>query len=112
MGASSRQICPSCQADSVPLSLSNVKRTRSLSCTSCGAKLEVVIPGALYTLVTLAAVVLGSMSVPVMLMSIFEKKWGMVALVVSLLFVLIFGTNFLLNRQATVQPDVDYKRRA
>jgi len=70
---------------------------------SCGAKLEVVIPGALYTLVTLVAVILGSMSVPVMLMSIFEKKWGMVALAVVLLFVLIFGTNLLLNRQATAR---------
>jgi hypothetical protein len=36
-------------------------------------------------------------------MSIFEKKWPMVALEVVLLFVLIFGTNELLNRQATVQ---------
>ena len=103
MGASSRLSCPACRAESVPLSLSNVKRKRTVACGSCGAKLEVVIPNALYTLVTLVAVILGSMSVPVMLMSIFEKKWGMVALAVVLLFVLIFGTNLLLNRQATVQ---------
>jgi hypothetical protein len=102
MGASSRLSCPVCRADSVPLPLSNVKRRRSVTCNSCGAKFEVVIPGGLYTLVTLGAVVLGSMSLPVMLMSVFEKKWGMVALVVVMLFVLIFGTNLLLNRQAAV----------
>ena len=104
MGASSRLKCSVCSADSVQLSLSNVKRKRSVTCDSCGAKLDVVIPGGLYTLVTLAAVILGSMLIPVTLMSVFEKKWGTVALAVVLLFVLIFGTNLLLNRQATVQP--------
>jgi uncharacterized protein (DUF983 family) len=103
MGASSRLSCPVCRADSVPLSLYDVKRTRSVTCNACGANLEVVIPGGLYMLITLGAVVLGSMSLPVMLMSVFEKKWSMVALVVVMLFVLIFGTNLLLNRQASVQ---------
>jgi len=103
MGASSRLICPACRADSVALSVSNVKRTRSVTCSACGAKLEAVIPTGLYMLITLAAVILGSMLLPTILMSMFEKKWGMVALSVVLLFVLIFGTNALLNRQATVQ---------
>ena len=103
MGASPRLSCPACRADSVPLALSNVKRTRYVTCNSCGAKLEILIPKALYTLVTLAAVILGSMLVPVTLMSVFDKKWSMVTLAVVLLFVLIFGTNLLLNRQASVQ---------
>lgn len=103
MGASSRLNCPACHAESIALSLANVKRRRSVSCNSCGAKLEAVIPNGLYALVTLVAVILGSMSVPVMLMSAFEKKWGAVALVVVLLFALILGTNLLLNRQAAVQ---------
>jgi uncharacterized protein (DUF983 family) len=83
--------------------MSSVKRRRSLTCSSCGAKLEVVIPGGVYALVTLGAVILGSMSLPMMLMSVFEKKWGMVALVVVMLFALILGSNLLLNRQAAVQ---------
>jgi len=103
MGASSRLPCPACSAESVPLSLSNVKRRRAITCTSCGANLEVVIPGGLYVFVTLAAVVFGSMLLPTIVMSMFEKKWAMVALAVGLLFVLIFGTNAFLNRRATVQ---------
>ena len=103
MGASSRRKCPACGADSIQLSLSNVKRTRSVTCNSCGEKLEIVIPGGSYTLVTLGAVILGSMLLPVILMSMFEKRWAMVGLAIALLFVLIFGTNELLNRQATLQ---------
>jgi len=103
MGASSRLNCPACHADSIALSWVDVKRTRSVTCRSCGAKLEVVIPGGLYFPITVGAVILGSMSLPVMLMSAFEKKWGMVALVVVLLLALIFGTNLLLNRQASVR---------
>jgi uncharacterized protein (DUF983 family) len=85
------------------VSLSNVKRKRAATCNACGARVEIVIANSTYTLVTLVAVVLGSMLLPTILMSIFEKKWPMVALEVVLLFVLIFGTNELLNRQATVQ---------
>jgi uncharacterized protein (DUF983 family) len=103
VGASSRRKCPACGADSVALSLSNVRRRRDATCKSCGARIEIVIANSTYTLVTLAAVILGSMLLPTILMSIFEKKWSMVALEVVLLFVLIFGTNELLNRQATVQ---------
>jgi len=103
MGASSRLRCPACNADSIALSLSNVKRTRHVTCNSCGANLEAVIPNGFYTLVTLAAVIFGSMLLPAILMSIFEKKWAMVALEVVMLFVIIFGTNELLNRRATVQ---------
>jgi hypothetical protein len=43
------------------------------------------------------------MLVPVLLMSIFEKKWTAIALAIALLFALIFGSNELLNRRATVQ---------
>jgi len=82
-----------------------VRRKRDASCSACGAKVEIVIANGTYTIVTLAAVVLGSMLLPTILMSIFEKKWAKVALEVVLLFVLIFGTNELLNRQATVQRD-------
>ena len=105
MGASSRRKCPACGADSIPLSLSNVRRKRAATCNACGAKVEIVISNGTYTLVTLSAVILGSMLLPSILMSIFYKKWPMVALEVVLLFVLIFGTNELLNRQATVLPD-------
>ncbi|HYJ41216.1 MAG TPA: hypothetical protein VEW08_10510 [Steroidobacteraceae bacterium] len=103
MGASSRRSCPQCGVDSVQLSLANVRRRRRVTCHSCGTKLEIVVPTALYTLVTLSAVILGSMLVPVLLMSIFEKKWTAIALAVALLFALIFGSNELLNRRATVQ---------
>jgi uncharacterized protein (DUF983 family) len=103
MGAGSRRNCPECSADSIPLSLSNVKRARRVTCNACGASLEVVIPSGIYAAVTLLAVIFGSMLVPTILMSMFEKKWTMVALAIALLFVLIFGTNVLLNRRATVQ---------
>src|SRR5690349_12074275 len=105
MGASSRRKCPACGVESIPLSLSNVRRQRAATCGACGAHVEIVIANGTYALVTLAAVVLGSMLLPTILMSIFEKKWAMVALEVALLFVLVFGTNELLNRQATVQRD-------
>ena len=105
MGASSRRKCPACGAESIPLSISNVRRRRDATCNACGAKVEIVISSGTYTLVTLAAVILGSMLLPTILMSMFYKKWPMVALEVVLLFVLIFGTNELLNRQATVQRD-------
>jgi uncharacterized protein (DUF983 family) len=103
MRASSRRHCPACGADSVPLSLSNVRRKRRVTCTQCGTKLEVIIPGAQYSLVTLSAVILGSMLVPTLFMMMFEKRWAMVALSVALLFALIFGSNELLNRRAIVQ---------
>ena len=106
MGASSQRKCPACGADSIPVSLANVRRKRDASCSACGAKVEIVIANGTYTIVTLAAVVLGSMLLPTILMSIFEKKWAKVALEVVLLFVLIFGTNEFLNRQATVRRDV------
>ena len=85
------------------LSLSNVRRRRQVTCNSCGTKLEIVVPTGIYSLVTLSAVILGSMLVPVLLMSIFEKKWAAIALSIALFFALIFGSNELLNRRATVQ---------
>jgi uncharacterized protein (DUF983 family) len=87
----------------VRLSLSDVRRKRRVTCTQCGAKLEVVVPGGLYSLVTITAVILGSMLVPALFMLMFEKRWAMVVLAVALLFALIFGSNELLNRRATVQ---------
>jgi uncharacterized protein (DUF983 family) len=103
MRASMRRNCPACGADTVYLSLSSVRRKRRVTCTQCGAKLEVVIPGGLYSLVTLAAVILGSMLVPTLFMMMFERRWVMVTLAVALLFALIFGSNEFLNRRATVQ---------
>ena len=85
------------------LSLSNVSRRRRATCPQCGTKLEIIAPAGIYTLVTLSAVILGSMLVPVLFMSIFEKKWAAIALAIALLFALIFGSNELLNRRATVQ---------
>jgi uncharacterized protein (DUF983 family) len=98
-----RRHCPACGADTVQLSLSSVRRNRRVTCTQCGAKLEVVIPGAFYSLVTLAAVILGSMLVPTLFMMMFEKRWAMIGLALALLFALIFGSNELLNRRATVR---------
>lgn len=103
MGASSRRICPECGAASVHLSLYNVRRKRMFTCPQCGAKLEIVIPGALYGAITFTAAILGSLLVPVLLMLMFEKRWAMIALAIALLFALIFGSNELLNRRATVQ---------
>jgi len=98
-----RRNCPACGADTVQLSLSSVRRKRRVTCTQCGAKLEVVIPGGLYSLVTLSAIILGSMLVPTLFMMMFDKRWAMVALAVALLFALILGSNEFLNRRATVQ---------
>jgi hypothetical protein len=103
VGASSRLKCPACGADVGPLSLSNVRRRRLLACNSCGAELAIVIPYGLYTLTTLGAVIAGSMLLPTILMSLFEKKWHMVALAIALLFAIIFGTNAFLIRRATVE---------
>jgi uncharacterized protein (DUF983 family) len=103
MRASSRRHCPACGVDSVQLSLSNVRRKRRITCTQCGAKLEVTVPGGLYVLVTFTALILGSMLVPALFMLMFEKRWASIALAVALLFALIFGSNELLNRRATVQ---------
>ena len=103
MSASSRRDCPACGADTVRLSLANVRRKRQATCPQCGAKLEIVIATGLYTLVTLTPVVLGSMLLPVMIMLMFEKRWAMITLAMALLFALIFGSNELLNRRATVQ---------
>ena len=103
MRASSHRNCPACGADSVPLSLSNVRRKRRITCTQCGTKLEIITPGAQYSLVTLSAVILGSMLVPTLFMMMFEKRWAMIALAVGLLFALILGSNEFLNRRAVVQ---------
>jgi uncharacterized protein (DUF983 family) len=103
MRASSRRNCPACGADSVALSLSNVRRKRRVTCTQCGAKLEIIVPAGPYALVTWTAVILGSMLVPVLIMLMFEKRWPTIALAIALLFALIFGSNELLNRRATVQ---------
>jgi uncharacterized protein (DUF983 family) len=103
MRASMRRHCPACGADTVQLSLTSVRRKRAFTCPQCGAKLEIVIPGGTYSLVTLTAVILGSMLVPTLFMMMFEKRWAMVALAVALLFALIFGSNELLNRRAVVQ---------
>ena len=103
MGAPSRRKCPACEAESIRLSVINVRRKRQVTCASCGAKLEVVVPPGIYSLISLTAAILGSMLVPVLIMLMFEKRWAMIALSIALLFVLIFGSNELLNRQATVQ---------
>jgi uncharacterized protein (DUF983 family) len=103
MRASMRRHCPECAADSISLSLYNVSRKRKVTCTQCGAKLEVVVPHVLYGFVTFTAAILGSMLVPVLLMLMFERRWAMVALAVALLFALIFGANELFNRRADVQ---------
>ena len=42
MGASSQRKCPACGAESIPLSLSNVRRRRAATCNACGAKVEIV----------------------------------------------------------------------
>jgi uncharacterized protein (DUF983 family) len=98
-----RRKCPACGAEVVQLSLSNVRRRRMLTCTQCGVKLEIAVPGATYGLVTLSAVILGSMLVPALFMLMFEKRWAMVALTIALLFALILGSNEFLNRRTTVQ---------
>ena len=103
MRASSRRNCPVCGADTVRLTLHDVRRIRRVTCTQCGTKLEVLVPNVLYSLVTFTAVILGSMLVPALLMLMFERRWTMVALAVALLFALIFGTNEFFNRRATVQ---------
>jgi hypothetical protein len=103
MRASSRRQCPACGADSVHLSIASVRRKRRVTCAQCSEKLEVVIDAGFYTLVTVTAVVLGSMLLPSMVGLLLEKRWAMIALAIALLFALIFGSNELLNRRATVQ---------
>ncbi len=103
MRASSRRNCPECGADSIQLSLFNVRRRRRVTCTQCGAKLDIIVPGGQYTLVTWTAAILGSMLVPVLIMLMFDRQWATIALAIGLLFALIFGSNELLNRRATVQ---------
>jgi uncharacterized protein (DUF983 family) len=98
-----RRSCPACAADCIQLSLFNVRRKHRVTCTQCGTKLEVVVPNVLFTLVTLADVILASMVVQAFFLLMFERRWAMAALAVTLLFALIFGTNELFNRRATVQ---------
>ena len=89
------------------LSLFNVRRKRNVSCPECGSRLSIVIPGGKYHLVTLTASVLASLLVPVILMMMFARQWTKVALAIGLIFALILGSNELLNRRATVEPERD-----
>jgi hypothetical protein len=101
--ASSRRDCPVCGADSIRLSVLNVRRRRPVTCVSCGAKLEITVPSLPYSLITWTAAILGSMLVPVLLVMMLYRQWGSIALSIALLFALIFGSNEFLNRRATVQ---------
>jgi hypothetical protein len=103
MRASMRRSCPACGADSIQLSLSNVGRRRRVTCSQCGAKLEIVVPSGLYGLVTWTSAILGSMLVPVLLLLTFARQWPTLALAIALLIALILGSNELLNRRAIVQ---------
>jgi len=83
--------------------VTNVRARRFLTCNACGVPLSIVIPYGLYAIFTLCAVIAGSLLIPTILMSIFERKWMMVALCVALLFAIFLGTNVFLNRRTTVQ---------
>jgi uncharacterized protein (DUF983 family) len=109
MGAYSRRNCPDCGADSVELLLFHVRRKRRVTCNQCGSKLEIVVPAAVYNLVTWTSAILGTMLVPFLLLFMFAKEWATLVLAIALLFALIFGSNVLLNRRATVQraPEPD-----
>ncbi|HEU5134902.1 MAG TPA: hypothetical protein VFU13_07140 [Steroidobacteraceae bacterium] len=103
MRASQRRQCPQCKADSVELSLLNVKRLRRVTCPPCGAKLEIVVPDLPYRLVTWTVAILASLLAPTFLVLVFARQWATIGLAVVLLFALIFGSNEMLNRRATVQ---------
>jgi hypothetical protein len=109
MGAHSRLNCPDCGAASVELLMSNVRRTRRVTCNQCGSKLEIVVPAAVYNLVTWTSAILGTMLVPFLLLFVLAKEWPTLALAIVLLFALIFGSNVFLNRRAIVlrapEPD-------
>jgi hypothetical protein len=101
--ASSRRDCAVCGADSIRLSILNVRRKRRVACVNCGAKLEIVVPSLPYNLITWTAAILVSMLAPVLLVMMFARQWGTVTLTIALFFALIFGSNEFLNRRATVQ---------
>jgi hypothetical protein len=109
MGADSRLKCPDCGAGSVPLSLSDVRRKRRVTCNQCGSKLEIVVPAGIYSLVTWTSAILGTTLAPFLLLFALAKEWLTVALSIALLAALIFGSNAFLNRRATVQraPEPD-----
>ena len=74
-----------------------------------GTKLEIVVPAGIYNLVTWTSALLATMLAPLLLLFIFAKEWATLALSIALLSALIFGSNVLLNRRATVQraPEPD-----
>jgi uncharacterized protein (DUF983 family) len=106
-----RRNCPICGADSVRLSLYNVKRRRQVTCHACGGKVEIAVPGGPYHAITLTVAILGSLVAPLLIVMIFTKQWATMALAIVLLFALIFASNEFLNRRVTVQrapePDPD-----
>jgi hypothetical protein len=107
--ASSRRDCPVCGADSVRLSLLNVRRRRKFTCVACGSKLEITVPSLPYALTTWTAAILGSMLAPVLIVVMLARQWGTIALSIGLFVALILGSNEFLNRRATVQraPEPD-----
>lgn len=102
MRASLRRDCAVCGADSIRLSIFNVRRTRRVTCVHCGAKLEIVVPSLPYNLTTWTAAILVSMLAPVLIVMMLARQWGTVSLSIALFFALIFGSNEFLNRRATV----------
>ena len=109
MRASSRRDCPVCGADTIRLSLFNVRRRRKVTCVSCGAKLEITVPSLPYALTTWTAAILGSMLAPVLIVVMLARQWGTITLSIGLFFALILGSNEFLNRRATVHraPEPD-----
>ncbi len=103
MGASSRRECPACGADSVRLSVLNVRRRHEFTCPPCGAKLDIVIPGWPYHLTTWTLSIIGTLLVPLFLLFSFAQQWHWVAALMALLVAVMLASNAFLRRRAVVR---------
>jgi hypothetical protein len=109
MRNSSRHECPACGADSVLLSLMNVRRRREFTCPQCAAKLEIIVPGWPYHLTTGTVSIVGTLLVPVFLLFFFAQQWLWVVALIALLVAMMLGSNVFLRRRSVVRraPEPD-----
>ena len=104
--------CPACGVATVTLPLFTTRRRHPVTCTSCGVRLERVLPGVpFYTLSFITGMLLEPAILATLVLAIFEQ-WAWVAAIVAGVLAFNIAVSAFLNSRTRVEyADLEDARR-
>jgi uncharacterized protein (DUF983 family) len=99
----SHRHCPRCGDPGIRLPMFISRRRRPVTCTSCGVKLERVLPGvAYYSIMTLIGLLTEVAALPLLFL-VFLQQWLWIAVYIVALVAIHLGVSAFLNSRARVE---------